>query len=165
MRASLPCSSAALLHPSTLVALALWALNDHLLKGWGPALLTGKLSDVAGLVVCPVVLLGLLEWCAPRGVRRHLGAALAASCGATGLLLIGLELSPPVQLAYRQVVGGAWFGAQQLSAWLGGGTAPRFVLAGNTPDVTDLLALPALAVPWWLVRSGARAAREPDTTA
>ncbi|HEX6277868.1 MAG TPA: hypothetical protein VFZ53_32720 [Polyangiaceae bacterium] len=39
------------------MALALLVLNDHLLKGSGvlPASVTGKLSDVAGLVVAPVL--------------------------------------------------------------------------------------------------------------
>ena len=33
---SLPLTSAALLHPLTLSCLGLWALNDHVLKGWAP---------------------------------------------------------------------------------------------------------------------------------
>lgn len=150
----LPCSSAALLHPITVVALALWAINDHVLKGWGPAVLTGKLSDVAGLVVCPTVLLGMLEWCAPRSLRRHRRAALAASCVAIGALLVGLELSRPVELAYQHVLGSAQFVARGLVAWLSGGVAPAYALVRTTPDVTDLLTLPALAVPGWLGRRG-----------
>jgi len=146
----LPCSSAALLHPVTLLALALWAINDHLLQGWGPGVLTGKLSGVAGLVVCPTVLFGILEWCAPGAIRRHRRAALAASCAVLGLLVLGLELSGPVDLAYRQALGSAQFVAASVSAWLSGGAAPAYVLARTTPDVTDLLTLPALAVPWWL---------------
>jgi hypothetical protein len=153
MKTTLPCSSPALLHPVTLSALALWAVNDHLLKGWAPALLTGKLSDVAGLVVSPTVLLGILEWCAPTALRRHLDLALAASCGAIGLLLLGLELSKPIELAYQHALGSAQFMASNLGAWLSGDRAPTYVLVRTTPDVTDLLALPALAVPWWLVRS------------
>jgi len=153
----LACSSAALLHPITLVALALWAINDHLLQGWGPGVLTGKLSGVAGLVVCPTVLFGILEWCAPRLVRRHRRAALAVSCAVPGLLVVGLELSAPMDLVYRHALGGARFVAAGMTAWLSGGAAPAHVLARTTPDVTDLLTLPALALPWWL---GARGARE-----
>jgi hypothetical protein len=53
---------AGLAHPAWWLALALLALNDHVLKGAGllPAWLTGKLSDVAGLVVAPVLLAALL---------------------------------------------------------------------------------------------------------
>lgn len=151
MKNDLSCSSAALLHPITLTALGLWAINDHLLKGCGPALLTGKLSDVAGLAVCPTVLLGILEWCAPELVRRHWRILLLASCAAIGLLVVGLELSKPVQLAYRYALGAAWFVAADLLAWLRGAPAPVFTLVSTTPDVTDLLTLPALAIPCWLV--------------
>jgi hypothetical protein len=150
MKTGLPCSSAPLLHPVTLMALALWALNDHLLKGWGPALLTGKLSDVAGLAVCPTVLLGLIEWCAPELLQRHWRVLLIGSCTVIGLLVAGLELSQPVQLAYQHALGAAWFAARSLVAWLCGARAPAFALASTTPDVTDLLTLPALAIPCWL---------------
>jgi hypothetical protein len=146
----LPCASAALLHPITLLALALWAINDHLLKGWGPGLLTGKLSDVAGLVVSPTVLFGLLEWCAPGPVRRHRRAALACCCTAVGALLVGLELSRWVELAYQHALGSAQFVALRLLAWLSGGPAPAYLLVRTTADVTDLLTLPALVVPAWL---------------
>jgi hypothetical protein len=145
-----------LLHPVTLVALALWAINDHLLQGWGPAALTGKLSGVAGIVVCPTVLFGILEWCAPGLVRRHQRAALAISCWAIGALVLGLEVSRPVELAYQHVVGSAQFAARCLLAWIAGGTAPDYTLARTTADVTDVLTLPALALPWWL---GARSAQ------
>jgi len=155
----LPCSSAALLHPITLLALALWAINDHLLKGWGPALLTGKLSDVAGLVVSPTVLFGILEWCAPGLLRRHRRVALAGCCAAVGALLVGLELSRSVEFAYQHALGSAQFVARSLLAWLSGGPAPAYLLVRTTPDVTDLLTLPALAVPAWLALRRTRSLR------
>ena len=71
---NLPVSASALLHPLTLLSLGLWALNDHVLKGWAPGALTGKLSDVAALVVAPTVLVGLVEWGWPRLVRERLKA-------------------------------------------------------------------------------------------
>ena len=51
----------ALLHPLALAALVLLILNDHLLKDLAPGPLTGKLSDVAGLVVLPLIILGAWE--------------------------------------------------------------------------------------------------------
>jgi hypothetical protein len=165
MKASnVPHSSAALLHPITLIALALWAINDHVIKGWGPGVLTGKLSDVAGVMVSPTVLLGILEWCAPAPLRRHRRAVLAASCAAIGALLVGLELSRPVELAYQHVLGSAQFVARGMVAWLSGGVTPAYALVHTTPDVTDLLTLPALAVPWWLGRRGQGRDPQPGVT-
>jgi hypothetical protein len=48
----------ALLTPTWLLALVVLALNDHLLKGAGllPGAVTGKLSDLAGMLVAPVLL-------------------------------------------------------------------------------------------------------------
>ena len=46
-----------------LLALGLWAVNDHALKGRALSLLTGKLSDVAGLFVFPVFLACVLRLC------------------------------------------------------------------------------------------------------
>jgi len=39
-----------LLHPAVLAAIALFVVNDHVFKPAHPGWLTGKLSDVAGLV-------------------------------------------------------------------------------------------------------------------
>jgi hypothetical protein len=45
-----------LLHPLALAALALLVVNDHVLKYRYPGLITGKLSDVAGMILAPLVL-------------------------------------------------------------------------------------------------------------
>src|SRR5690606_28492776 len=46
----------ALLHPVTLLSLVVLVLNDHWLKRVAPSVLSGKLSDFAGLVLAPLVL-------------------------------------------------------------------------------------------------------------
>ncbi|HKO91916.1 MAG TPA: hypothetical protein VJU61_12225 [Polyangiaceae bacterium] len=159
MSATLPRSAPALTHPLTLLALALWATNNHLLKGWGPAALTGKLSDVAALVVGPLVLFGIAEWARPRLVQQRPGRMLAACCAALGLLLLGLELSPAVELGYQHLIAGAKFAALSLAALLSGQALPHYRLVPTTPDLTDLLTLPTLGVAWWLVwRTGGLAA-------
>ncbi|TCB96187.1 hypothetical protein E0H26_16325 [Micromonospora zingiberis] len=53
-----------LIHPVTVAATALLILNDHVLKAAYPGWLTGKLSDVAGLVMAPPLLALLLAACA-----------------------------------------------------------------------------------------------------
>ncbi|GAB5534216.1 MAG: hypothetical protein Rubg2KO_04650 [Rubricoccaceae bacterium] len=52
---------ARLLHPAFLLALAVLLLNDHVLKDAFSSPITGKLSDIAGLVVLPVLLTALLR--------------------------------------------------------------------------------------------------------
>ncbi|WP_199565296.1 hypothetical protein [Spongiactinospora rosea] len=43
-------------HPVTVLAVVLLPLNDHLFKVWWPGPVSGKLSDVAGLIVVPPLL-------------------------------------------------------------------------------------------------------------
>ena len=117
----------ALLHPVWWGALALLVVNDHLLKGSGllPAAFTGKLSDVAGLIVAPVVLSAIVV------ARSRLAVA---GCFATvGGLFVAINTS---SAAAR------W--CEQLTAALG---VPWRIWC----DPSDLLALPALAVGWLLV--------------
>ncbi|MDP6933021.1 MAG: hypothetical protein QGG40_08885, partial [Myxococcota bacterium] len=44
-----------LLHPAPLLALVVLVVNDHWGKGHLPAVLSGKLSDFAGLLFFPLV--------------------------------------------------------------------------------------------------------------
>lgn len=73
----------ALLHPLWLAALGLLAINDHVLKGSGlvPGVLTGKLSDVAGLLVAPTLLavvLGVRTRRGWRGAHMVIGTVFSA---------------------------------------------------------------------------------------
>lgn len=116
----------ALLHPAWLGALALLILNDHVLKGAEllPLWLTGKLSDVAGLLVAPMLFAAVGRARTPRAVAlAHL---------AVGAVFAALQLSAP----FAAVWGG-------LFETLGVGWV-------TWQDPTDLLALPALALSWAL---------------
>lgn len=123
----------ALAAPLTIGSLALLALNDHVLKqAWPASFVTGKLSDASGLVVAPVLLTLLL---ALIRVPRPAPVAVVA----TGIGFAWVKTT--------------YVGAEVASAvwtWVWGSS---LVLR----DPTDLLALPALAVAWTVLRR-ARAA-------
>ncbi len=138
-----------LLHPLALAAIAALALNDHVLKPLWPGLVTGKLSDVAGLVYFPLLLQALLE--APRWLRdryRPSPALLLGCIAATGLGFALVNLWPPVTELYERGLGALRWSLLE-RPWARDAPRPRVVL---TPDPTDLLALPALWVAWWIGR-------------
>lgn len=124
-----------LAHPLTVVALAVLLLNDHVLKAAYPGWLTGKLSDVAGLLVAPP-LVALLLSATGRGFRATAVVAVAL----TGTLFTLVKIS-----GYAAGVASA--------AWTAV-AGPSRVLA----DPTDLLALPALLLAYHV---GMRASRAP----
>jgi len=79
----------ALSHPLTLLSISVLLLNDHLLKAASPNVLTGKLSDFAGLFFFPFLLIALLSLPLERFrlQPRHI-AALAFGGTAIGFSLI-----------------------------------------------------------------------------
>jgi hypothetical protein len=145
VRDSLPIGE--FLHPVTLTAMAVLALNDHVLKGAGilPGWLTGKLSDIAGLIFFPLLATALLDTVL-FGLER-LGAVLRkpvsynpeltrfkllVSCILTGLAFSAIQLWPPaveLYVALHRIVG---------------------VNAAVTADPTDLMALWCLPVAYFV---------------
>jgi hypothetical protein len=80
-----------LLHPLALTAVVLLLLNDHTLKPAAPGIVTGKVSDFAGLVFFPLLLVALVEL-----VRRSAGIpvwSLSLSGRAACVLLTGLTFA------------------------------------------------------------------------
>ena len=90
------------LRPWTVAAVAVLVLNDHVLKGANvlPALVTGKLSDLAGLFFFPILLSCLAERL--FGARRGLDALC---CVATATLFSVLKTSPAASLWATRVWG------------------------------------------------------------
>jgi hypothetical protein len=110
-------------------ALALLLVNDWLLKGSGvlPGWLTGKLSDVSGMVVAPVVLAALLAL-----ARVPPASARLVAVTAVGFLFAALKLD-------------AAFAASYDAALNAGTHALRIPLSARTAhDPTDLVALTLL---------------------
>jgi hypothetical protein len=117
----------ALLSPAWLLALAVLLVNDHWLKyaDLAPGAVTGKLSDLAGMLVAPVLLAVLLR------VRRT--GALLACHAAVGLVFTAIKLSP--------TCAGWWSWSMGLLGY------PWTIVC----DPTDLLALPCLLLSWKLL--------------
>jgi hypothetical protein len=133
------------MHPVTLLAVVVLVVNDWLLKPHGAGWVTGKLSDVAGLLFAPVVLsaaIGLVLAAAARlGARVDPSLTrlrLHACIGATGAGFVAVKLSPDAAEAVVRALG-----------LLG---RP----AAITLDRSDLLCLPVLAVAWWIGRDELR---------
>jgi hypothetical protein len=86
-----------LLHPLPLAAAAVLLVNDHLLKpaAWPSAAVAGKLSDLAGLFLFPVLATAL--------THRRLASAWVL---ATGVAFTALKLSPGFNRAVELVWGG-----------------------------------------------------------
>ena len=117
----------ALASPGFALALVVLVLNDHVLKTAYPGWITGKLSDVAGLVVAPLLLGVLLTaWRVPRPMP-------------VAIAVVGLGFTLTKATAA---------GAATASDLWGLTGVPTLIRA----DVTDLLALPALYGAWLVHR-------------
>ena len=119
--------------PVAFAALAVLVVNDHFLKATFGNALTGKLSDLAGLVLFPLVLLIGLEC-----VLSGLGHSVEGKKTLIGICLVmtaagfsSIQLFEQASSAYESTL-----------TILGPGRAR------NTMDPSDLLALPILYLPW-----------------
>ncbi|MEV6515260.1 hypothetical protein AB0M37_05670 [Micromonospora chalcea] len=131
-------------HPVTVLSLIVLVLNDHVFKAAFPGVVTGKLSDVAGLVLAPPLVAVLVTLAVPRFRQRSV-AGLALALVGVGFAVVKLDEQ-------------AAAAASQMWSVVSG---PSLIRA----DPTDLLTLPALALAAWAWRRarndavGHRAAR------
>jgi len=139
-----------LLRPVPLVGIAMLLINDQFLKGAAPGVLTGKISDFAGMAYFPLFLVALVEVASAVvgfnlvGSRRVLAAAVVA----TGVVFTAIQLVPLAADAYRTGLGFAqWVisAPMRLVSGTGLGEPWRVRLAS---DLTDLIALLALPIAW-----------------
>jgi hypothetical protein len=150
-----PPARAALLSPITLGALALLVLNDHVLKATMPGALTGKLSDIAGMVFFPLLLAAGLEMAKLRHRHLVIGSAIA-----TGLVFAAIKTIGPAGDAYRYGLAALQWPFRAVVSLVQGHGAPPLGQVKLTMDPTDLMAIPAVLVAVWLVRERDCAARE-----
>lgn len=141
-----------LLHPAVIGALAIWVINDHVLKQAYPSWWTGKLSDAAGLVVFPCFLVMVFER-VPR-VRRALTAQqqLWLASAVTMLALSAVKLWPPAAWAYQWGLGLAQWPWHALHHALNDHQPPVLAKVALAMDPTDLWTLPFACLPVWLLR-------------
>lgn len=128
-----------------IAAVAVLLLNDHVLKWQLDNAWTGKLSDIAGLVFFPLLVLALLEWLGTGPLRRRAHVALA--CGVTGLVFAAIKLLPAANLAYAEIAGLAQWPGWVIAAWLDGASLPGATPVDCVRDASDLWTLPAMAIP------------------
>jgi hypothetical protein len=128
-------------HPGTIAAAAILMINDRLLKYLWPGAVTGKLSDVVGLVVAPALLGLALGLAVPRCSPRALAWLSLAIVGAGFSLVKTTDAGAAVASAGWSAVAG-----------------PSYILK----DPTDLIALPALVLAWLVWRRAARGAPPRD---
>ena len=133
------------LHPIALAAVAMLLVNDWVLKPIGPGAVTGKLSDLAGLVFAPLALssaIGLALAIAVRfGARVDPSLSrrrLALCVVATAAVFAAVKLDPDAARAFASLV-----------SRLG---RPAHVVI----DRSDLWCLPALAITAWIGRDELR---------
>ena len=130
----------ALLHPLAIVSIAILILNDHLLKPTYGNWLTGKLSDLAGLVFFPLLLVSLWEMARSRAPSRR---TLNVACAATAIVFTLVKTTTIGALAWEWGLGLAQWPFRALS---GGSLTPVSAVI----DPTDLIALPSILLAWWV---------------
>ena len=115
--------------------------NDRWGKAWWPGPVTGKMSDVAGMLFFPLLCQGIAERAGlcRAGDRRW----LVGSAAATGVGFAAIKLDPWAADLYRVGLGLIQCLPRRLSGAACGPVAMQM-------DATDLWALPALVVAVWI---------------
>jgi hypothetical protein len=143
-----------MLHPVVIGAVAMLIANDQFLKSVAPGVVTGKLSDVAGLLFFPLLIVAAVEIVAAlRGRWRQPSDRVAvAAVVATGLVFAAVKLFPAAEGVYELLLGIIQWPFQTAAALLAGRAAGPPVAVELSRDPTDLVALAALWVPFHLGR-------------
>lgn len=131
-----------LLHPVPLLAIAVLVLNDHWGKHAWPGLITGKLSDVAGMVFFPLMLQALIEVVDRREPFRPSRRVLVGCALATACVFSAINLHPAAERVYEVGLGVIQWPFRMLLAL---GWVPRAEVQ-HTLDPSDVLAAPFVAV-------------------
>jgi hypothetical protein len=118
-----------------LAAVALFALNNGVLKRAWPGLVTGKLSDLLICFFLPLFISALLVRLSRLGVASRMAIGIAV----TATIFVAVKTSPAASGVLDRDIA-------RLLAPVGIRTAP------NRVDLTDLCALPMLPLAWLYAR-------------
>ena len=133
------------LHPASLAAVALLVVNDHVLKQAWPGVVTGKLSDVAGMIFFPLLVVTLAR-----------GRGLVAACVATAIVFALVKTTAPANHLYRVTWGAMHWPLAALRAWYMHRPLPGLGLVSCVRDPSDVVATPFVLVAWWIGQTGSR---------
>jgi hypothetical protein len=144
-------SAPALLHPIAVASLAVFLLNDHVLKGVWPSWWTGKLSDVAGLIVAPVAIAAVVAALGgPRRLRVSPGAIAAVVTVVVAAGFTAAKVDPTANAIGSWALGVVAWPLTVLGDLLAGRAIRPIGQVGLVLDPTDVIALPAALVGGWL---------------
>ncbi len=144
-----------LLHPAALTALALVILNDRVFKARYPGVITGKLSDFAGLVYFPLFVVACLEglrWLVRRRTWELTSRAVLMAVIVVGVVFALIKTWHPAGDLYRPAIGIVLWPVLAAGDLIRGGQLPGLHRVSLVEDRTDLVALVALWVPLWVSR-------------
>ena len=141
-----------MLHPVVLLFLGLWLVNDHLLKRLMPGALSGKLSDVACLIVVPVMALTVVElFTSEENHRRRVVCLILAGAFAAGAM-VSINIWTPAARLYEHSMGVLQWPLQVVGNLIHG-QAPRAPVAVRlTMDASDAWTAPCAFLPLTLLR-------------
>ncbi|HEX5365948.1 MAG TPA: hypothetical protein VFW63_04710 [Acidimicrobiales bacterium] len=153
---------AVMLDPAMVLAVGVLALNDHWLGdrfGSQPVVgvVTGKVSDVAGLAFFPALLASVLEvarWALRRDGWACRPRELVAAMAVTATGFAAVQSLPVAAAAYEAAIAALRWCPAAVAAVTGGGRLPPLGEVGHVMDATDSLCLPAV---WASYRAAARA--------
>ncbi len=141
--------------PLPIGALVVLVVNDRVLKAAFGNTATGKLSDIAGVFLLPLVFVSILEvarWAIRRRPWSCSPRELVVAIAVTGVGFGATKLFGPIAEAYGTAIGVVrWVGALPAMGLLGGIGSPEPIEV--VVDPTDLLVLPVLVVTYLVATS------------
>lgn len=139
------------MHPLALLSLLVLIINDHLLKETYSNSFTGKISDFAGLVFFPLLLIALIEILYPlfnHSITQISGYTITRILLVVAIGYISIKSVQPFADLYSTILGVVELSAKALPKFVLGQPMGHFVPRRIIADPSDLIALPMLFVAW-----------------